>query len=162
MKGYSCPTAMLDIRKIRENPEFYRERLACRNGGDDKSLDQVLALDEQRRKCLQENEALKSDRNRASKEIGALKAKGLDITEASAQVKKLGDRISQNDATQAEIETALSDLLLRIPNVNHESVPVGKTAEDNRVERVIGKPASFDFKPKPHWEIGARAWADRP
>jgi seryl-tRNA synthetase len=147
---------MLDIRKIRENPDSYRERLARRNSGDEKYLDQILALDEQRRKCLQETEALKSDRNRTSKEIGALKAKGIDISEVSAQVKKLGERISQNDATLANLETALSDLLLRIPNVNHDSVPVGKGPEENRIERVIGKPASFDFKPRPHWEIGAQ------
>ena len=70
---------MLDIRKIRENPDFYRERLARRNSGDEKYLDQILALDEQRRKCLQENEALKSERNRTSKEIGALKASGIPV-----------------------------------------------------------------------------------
>ena len=145
---------MLDIRKIRENPEHYRERLARRNSGDEKYIDQILALDEQRRKCLQENEALKSERNRASKEIGALKAKGIDIAEVSAQVKKLGDRISENDHTQANLETALNDLLLRIPNINHDSVPVGKGPEENRIERVVGQPATFDFKPKPHWEIG--------
>ena len=147
---------MLDIRKIRENPDFYRERLARRHTGDEKLITQVLVLDEKRRKLLQENEALKSDRNRTSKEIGALKAKGIDITEVSAQVKKLGESISQNDQAQVNLETALTDLLLRIPNVNHDTVPVGKGPEDNRIERVIGKPASFDFKPKPHWEIGAQ------
>lgn len=147
---------MLDIRKIRENPDFYWERLARRNSGDEKFLDQILALDEQRRKCLQENEALKSDRNRASKEIGALKAKGIDITEVSAQVKKLGESITHNDQTQANVETALADLLLRIPNINHDSVPVGQGPGENRIERVVGKPASFDFKPRPHWEIGAQ------
>jgi seryl-tRNA synthetase len=147
---------MLDIRKIRENPDFYRERLARRHSGDEKFLDQILNLDAQRRKCLQENEALKSERNRVSKEIGALKAKGVDITAVSAQMKKLGDDISQNDQTLAGMETALTDILLRIPNVNHDTVPVGKGPEDNRIERVIGQPAAFDFKPRPHWEIGAQ------
>jgi seryl-tRNA synthetase len=147
---------MLDIRKIRENPDFYRERLARRHSGDEKFLDQILNLDAQRRKCLQENEALKSERNRVSKEIGVLKAKGVDITAVSAQMKKLGDDISQNDQTLAGMETALTDILLRIPNVNHDTVPVGKGPEDNRIERVIGQPAEFDFKPRPHWEIGAQ------
>jgi seryl-tRNA synthetase len=147
---------MLDIRKIRENPDFYRERLARRNSGDEQAIDQILQLDAQRRKCLQETEALKGERNRVSKEIGALKSKGVDIAEVSAQVKTIGDTITQNDQTLASLETALNDLLLRIPNINHDSVPVGKTAEDNRIERVIGQPASFDFKPKPHWEIGAQ------
>jgi len=147
---------MLDIRKIRENPDFYRERLARRNSGDEKLIAHVLVLDEKRRKHLQEAEALKSERNRASKEIGAIKAKGGEITEVSAKMKAVGEQVAGLDQEIARIETEQNDLLLRIPNVNHDSVPVGTTAEDNRIERVIGKPAAFDFKPKPHWEIGAQ------
>jgi seryl-tRNA synthetase len=144
----------LDIRKIRENPEYYRERLALRNAGDEKSIGQLLVLDEQRRKRLQESEALKSERNRASKEIGALKAKGEDVAEKSAETKKLGEQIARLDQELAGIETEQNELLLRMPNIVHESVPVGTSAADNRVERIVGKPAQFDFKPKPHWDIG--------
>ncbi len=147
---------MLDVRKIRENPDFYRERLARRNTGDEKLIDRVLSLDERRRKLLQEGEALKSERNRASKEIGAVKAKGGDITEISVKMKAVGKQIAVLDHELAGVEAEQSDLLLRIPNVNHDSVPVGKTAEDNRIERVVGEPAKFAFKPKPHWEIGAQ------
>jgi seryl-tRNA synthetase len=147
---------MLDIRKIRENPDFYRERLARRNSGDDKSISQVLALDEEIRKLKQEGEAHKSERNRASKEIGAIKAKGGDIAEASAKVKAIGDNIVRIDQDLVLKEAELADILLRIPNVNHDSVPVGKTAEDNRIERTFGQAATFDFKPKPHWEIGSQ------
>lgn len=147
---------MLDIRKIRENPDFFRDRLALRNGGDDKAIGQVLALDEVIRKLKQDGEALKSERNRASKEIGAVKAKGGDIAEASAKVKAIGEQITAIDAELAVKEVELNDLLLRIPNTTHDSVPAGKTAEDNRVERVVGKAVEFDFKPKPHWEIGAK------
>lgn len=147
---------MLDVRKIRENPDFYRDRLACRNSGDEKSVAQILVLDEQRRKHLQESEALKSERNRTSKEIGAVKAKGGDIAAVSAQMKALGEQIGRLDQELAQIEAEQTDLLMRIPNVPHESVPVGKSSEDNRIERVIGKPAEFGFKPKPHWEIGAQ------
>jgi seryl-tRNA synthetase len=147
---------MLDIRKIRENPEFYRERLARRNSGDEESISQVLALDEEIRKLKQEGEALKSERNRASKEIGTIKAKGGDITEASAKVKTIGDDIVRIDQDLVVKEAELADILLRIPNVNHDSVPVGKTAEDNRLERTFGNATTFDFKPKPHWEIGAQ------
>jgi seryl-tRNA synthetase len=147
---------MLDVRKIRENPDFYRERLARRNSGDEKLIDRVLVLDEQRRKRLQEGEALKSERNRASKEIGALKAKGGDITEISAKMKAVGDQITRLDQESAAVESEQTDLLLRIPNVTHDSVPVGKSAEDNRIERVVGRAAEFDFKPRPHWEIGAQ------
>jgi len=147
---------MLDIRKIRENPDFYRERLARRNTGDEKLISHLLVLDEKRRKHLQESEALKSERNRASKEIGAIKSKGGDITEVSAKMKTVSEQITRLDQELVGIETEQTDLLLRIPNINHDSVPVGKTSEDNRIERVIGKAAGFDFKPRPHWEIGAQ------
>jgi seryl-tRNA synthetase len=147
---------MLDIRKIRENPDFYREGLARRNSGDEQSIDRVLKLDEQRRKLLQESEALKSERNRASKEIGALKSKGGDIAAKSAEMKKLGEQISGLEQELAGIETEQTDLLLRTPNVNHSSVPIGTTAADNRVERIVGEPAKFDFKPRSHWEIGTQ------
>src|SRR5476651_2115064 len=147
---------MLDVRKIRENPDLFRDNLARRNSGDEKLIAQVLVLDEQRRKHLQESEALKSERNKASKEIGAVKAKGGDITEVSAKMKTVGEQITRLDQELAKIEAEQSDLLLRIPNVNHDSVPVGKTAEDNRIERIMGQPAEFAFKPKPHWEIGTQ------
>jgi seryl-tRNA synthetase len=147
---------MLDIRKIRENPDFYRERLARRNSGDEKLIGNIVALDEEIRRLKQEGEALKSERNRTSKEIGAIKAKGGDFTEVSAKMKAAGERIATIDRELATKDTELVDILLRIPNVNHDTVPVGTSAADNRIERVIGKAAQFDFKPKPHWEIGAQ------
>jgi seryl-tRNA synthetase len=147
---------MLDIRKIRENPDFFRERLARRHTGDEKMIGHILALDESIRKLKQESEALKSDRNRASKEIGAIKAKGGDIAGASAQMKSVGEQITRHDQELIVKDTELVDILLRIPNVNHDSVPVGAGAADNRIERVVGKPAAFDFKPRPHWEIGTQ------
>jgi seryl-tRNA synthetase len=147
---------MLDIRKIRENPDYYRERLARRNTGDEKLIAQALVLDEKRRKHLQESEALKSERNRASKEIGAIKAKGGDIAGKSAEMKALGERDAKLTQEVTAIEAELTDLLLRIPNVNHDSVPIGQSAEENRIERFVGKAAAFDFKPRPHWEIGAQ------
>ena len=109
-----------------------------------------------RKHLKQEGEALKSERNRSSKEIGAIKAKGGDIAEISAKMKAVGDQITKIDQVLAVKEGEIIDILLRIPNVNHDSVPIGKTAEDNRIERVVGKQAAFDFKPKPHWEIGAQ------
>ena len=147
---------MLDLRKIRENPDSFRTRLAQRHSGAEEAVTELLGLDERRRKFLQEGEALKGERNRASKEIGAARARGEDIAERSAQVKKIGDQISTIDADLAGIETRQTDLLLRTPNVPHESVPVGQTAEQNRVERVVGTLPAFAFQPKPHWEIGAK------
>jgi seryl-tRNA synthetase len=147
---------MLDVRKIREQPDFFRESLARRHSGDEKLIARVVDLDEQRRKLGQENDTLKAERNRTSKQIGAVKAAGGDIAEVSARMKALGDEIAKNDRDLAGIETEQADLLLRIPNVTHESVPSGATAADNRIERVIGKAPEFDFKPRPHWEIGAQ------
>src|SRR5476649_173025 len=101
---------MLDIRKIRENPDFYRERLARRNTGDEKLIAHLLVLDEQRRKHLQESEALKSERNRASKEIGAVKARGGDIAEISAKMKAVGEQITRLDQELARIETGQTEI----------------------------------------------------
>jgi seryl-tRNA synthetase len=147
---------MLDIRKIRDNPDLFRERLSRRNGGDELLIAQVLQLDEKRRKLLQQSEALKGERNRASKEIGALKAQGGDVAAKSAEMKAVGDQIAGLDRELATLEAEQTELLLGIPNLPHESVPVGKTAADNRVERIVGEPAQFDFQPKPHWDIGAQ------
>jgi seryl-tRNA synthetase len=147
---------MLDIRKIRDNPDLFRERLSRRNGGDDLLIAQVLQLDEKRRKLLQQSEALKGERNRASKEIGALKAQGGDVAAKSAEMKAVGDQIAGLDRELTTLEAEQTELLLGIPNLPHESVPVGKTAADNRVERVVSQPAQFDFQPKPHWDIGAQ------
>jgi len=145
---------MLDIRKIRDNPDVFRQKLANRHGGDEEAINIVLALDEEIRKLKQQGEGLKSERNKASKEFGAIKAKGGDITEASAKMKAVSDEIARIDGELAVKDAELVDILLRIPNVNHDSVPVGTSAADNRIERVVGEPAKFDFKPKPHWEIG--------
>jgi seryl-tRNA synthetase len=149
---------MLDIRKIRENPELFREKLARRHTGDEKLIGPVLHLDEQRRNYLQEIETLKSERNRVSKEIGKIKSQGGDIPyPLSNQANEINVRIDVVGTKKiAECEAELRELLLRMPNINHDTVPVGATAADNRVERVVGQPAEFDFKPKPHWEIGAQ------
>jgi len=146
---------MLDLRKIRENPDAFREKLSRRHGGDEKAIDLILGLDEEIRKRKQLGEALKSERNKASKEVGAIKAKGGDATEIMARTKTIGDEIAQIDRELAAKEIEITDILLRTPNINHDTVPVGTSAADNRIERVVGEPAKFDFKPKPHWEIGA-------
>ncbi|HEX4140546.1 MAG TPA: serine--tRNA ligase [Candidatus Methylacidiphilales bacterium] len=146
---------MLDLRKIRENPDVFREKLARRHGGDEKAIDQILALDEVIRKLKQHGESLKSERNKVSKEVGAIKAKGGDASEIMARTKAMGEEIAQIDKDLAAKETEITDILLRTPNVNHESVPLGTSAEDNRIERVVGQPVELDFTPKPHWEIGA-------
>jgi len=146
---------MLDIKLIREQTALVRQRLASRNGGDEKNLDQILSLDEQRRKSLTEVEHLKAARNRVSKEIGALMGqKKIDEAEAKKkETREIGDKISSLDHQVAEVETALHKLSLQLPNLPHESVAVGKTAEENPLIRTHGEKPDFAFKPKSHIEL---------
>lgn len=144
---------MLDIRAIRENPNLFKERLSLRNNGSEKSIELVVEFDEKRRKLLQEVEFLKSERNRINKEVGMLRSKGEDPTGLMTGMKATSDRIQVLDGQVDLCDQDLRSLLMTIPNAPHESVPVGKTPEENRVERVIGEKPEFSFKPKPHWEI---------
>jgi seryl-tRNA synthetase len=146
---------MLDIKLVRDRSDFVRQRLALRGGGDELHIDELLRLDEARRKALSEVESLKSLRNRVSKEIGALmgQKKVAEAEAKKAETRDLGDRIAQLDKQAAEAEAARDQLLLAIPNLPHESVPQGKTAEDNPVVRVHGDKPSFAFQPKSHVQI---------
>jgi seryl-tRNA synthetase len=140
---------------IREKADFVRQRLATRGAGDELPIDEVLRLDEQRRKFLNEVEALKAQRNRVSKEIGALmgQKKQAEAEAKKKETRELGDRISALDVQAAEAEKARDQIMLRLPNLPNESVPQGKTAEDNPVVRTHGEKASFGFKPKSHVEL---------
>ena len=146
---------MLDIKLIREKTDFVRARLATRGAGDEQQIDALLLLDEQRRKALAEVETLKSQRNRVSKEIGALmgQKKTAEAEAKKVETKDLGDQIAALDKQTAGAEAALEELMLRLPNLPHESVPMGKTAEDNPEVRVHGTKTEFAFKPKSHVEL---------
>jgi seryl-tRNA synthetase len=146
---------MLDVKMIRENAAGLRERLATRCAGDEKKIDEVVALDDKRRSLLVEVEKLKAERNRVSKEIGTLMGqKKLAEAEAKkAETKGIGDKISSIDKEVAEVEAARDEILLRIPNAPHPSVAIGKTAEDNPEIRRWGDKQKFDFKPKNHIEL---------
>ena len=146
---------MLDIKLIREKTDFVRSRLATRGAGDEKLVDKILHFDEQRRKALSEVETLKAQRNRASKEIGALMGQK-KIAEAEAkktETKDLGDKISELDDVATGAEIHRDEFMLRLPNLPHESVVVGKSAEENPEIRVFGGKANFAFKPKSHVEL---------
>jgi len=146
---------MLDINQIRKQPDIVKQRLATRGAGDEAHIDEVLKLDEQRRKALSEVESLKALRNKVSKEIGALMGqKKLAEAEAKkAETKDLGDKIAALDKQAAESEAARDTLMLRLPNLPHESVALGKTAEDNPLVRVHGEKGNYPFKPKSHVEL---------
>ena len=146
---------MLDIKLIREQPDHVRERLAARGAGDESKISEVLSLDEQRRKALIEVEHLKADRNKISKEIGALMGqKKLEEAEArKKQTREMGDRVVVLDKQVAEVEAALEAILLRLPNLPHAKVARGLTAAENPTVRTWGDKAAFAFKPKSHVEI---------
>lgn len=146
---------MLDIKLIREKTDFVRQRLATRGAGDESKIDELLKRDEQRRQALAEVETLKSQRNKASKEIGALMGqKKLAEAEAKkAETKNLGDKISALDQQAAEAEAARDELMLQLPNLPHESVVIGQSAADNPKVRVHGAKPEFGFQPKSHVEL---------
>ncbi len=147
---------MLDIKLIRETPDAVRQRLATRGRGDEARVAEIAALDEKRRALLTESENLKAERNKVSKEIGQLKAKGQDAGPVMAEMKKVSDRIAALDAKVAGVDAQLQDILLTIPNLPHATIPVGKDAADNPVVRMWGEKPVFDFTPKAHWEIGEK------
>jgi len=131
-----------------------------RGAGDEARIDELLQLDEQRRRILAEVETLKAQRNRVSKEIGALmsRKKNQEIDEELRSAKleatrTLGDKIAALDKEVARTDAARDALMLQLPNLPHESVKVGKSAEDNPVVRVHGEKPAFTFKPKPHMEL---------
>ena len=149
---------VLDIKLIREKPDWVRQRLAARGAGDELLIEKILQADEQRRKCLAEVETLKAQRNRVSKEIGALMAqKKRDEAEVKkTETRDLGDRISQLDQDATNSSAGLDSLMLRLPNLPHESVPAGKSAEENREIRVHGEKPAFTFKPLSHVDLCER------
>ncbi|NTV65742.1 MAG: serine--tRNA ligase, partial [Oscillochloris sp.] len=143
---------MLDIKLIREQPNLVRAGLR-RRGDDPAQVDTLLAVDERRRALIKEVEALKAERNAVSKEISKMKDK--DEREAKiAAMRAVGDRIAELDRETGEAEAEFNRLLLWLPNLPHADVPDGTTEHDNIVVRVEGEQRTFDFTPKPHWELG--------
>ena len=143
---------MLDMKFVRENPELVMEAVKRRNGNLD--LTEFLELDKKRREITVQVETLKSERNTASQEIGKLKKAGQDATEQMVAVRALGDKIAEDDKELKEIEARLKEILLTIPNIPADDVPVGADDSANPVVRTWGEPGKFDFEPKAHWDIG--------
>ena len=140
---------MLDIKLVRENTDVVRQ--ALRNRQSDFSIDAVLELDERRRGLLVEVEGLKARRNEVSKEIGRTGEKPPELLE---EMRGIGDRIKELDKQVEDAEAGLKDLLLNVPNVPHESVPVGQDESGNVTVRSWGEARSFCQPAKPHWELG--------
>jgi seryl-tRNA synthetase len=144
---------MLSIELIRQQPDFVKAGIASKNEGPE-IVDEILLLDRQRRELLQEADALKHHRNEASERIAALKRDHQDATDAIAAMKDVGSQISHLDELTKTVDGRLHDLLLRIPNLPHASVPVGRNENDNDVVFTWGDKRAFSFVPKPHWELG--------
>ncbi len=147
---------MLDIELIRKKPEFVKERLSTRDKTLPDLIDEVLELDKRRRKILTELESLRAERNKKSKEIGLLKREGKDTSIIEKEVREIKERIDSLEEELREVQGKLRDLMLRVPNLPHESVPIGEDEEDNVEVRRWGEPRDFPFDPKPHWEIGEK------
>ncbi len=142
---------MLDLNFIRENTELVKEALIKLN--TTAPIDEILALDEERRSLLSEVEALRHQRRVASKKIGTMEEGG-ERQALIEEMRRVKDRIDELDERLSEVEERLHALLLEVPNMPHEKVPVGKDESENVVVRTEGRMREFDFEPLPHWELG--------
>src|ERR1043165_7002247 len=147
---------MLDIRLIREKPDFVRERLAARGGEDKAKVDLVLQIDAERRKAETELQRLQSERNRLSKEIGAKKSRGEATTDLETEVRKIGGQITDLGSQASIFEERQRSLLLEIPNLPNESVPVGKDASANAAVRSWGEKPNLKNPALDHVAIGEK------
>jgi seryl-tRNA synthetase len=143
---------MHDLGFFRANLEKVVERLSGR--GPVAGLDQFRDLDQRRRAAITEAEELKARRNSESAEIATLRKAGADTAEKQQQVREIGSRISALDDQIKVLDEQFHELLAGIPNLPHESVPVGRSADDNVEVRRVGEPRRFDFEPKAHWDLG--------
>ncbi len=142
---------MLDIKLIRENPELVRQALEKR--GNTFALENILEVDEHYRRLLRQVELLRNQHNQASKLLGKTKEKPPELI---AEMRQIGEQISDLQQETSQIKNSLNSLLLEMPNIPHPSVPLGKGASDNIVVRNWGEPPRFSFKPLPHWELGEK------
>ncbi len=148
--------AMLDIRLIRDQPDFVKARLATRGGEVHLRVDEVLECDRQRRAAETRLQHLQGERKRLSKEIGGRKARGEETAESEAQVRGIGEEVTRLNDEAAGLDHRQRDLLLQIPNLPHAAAPVGGDASANPEIRGWGKKPAFDFPPKSHIELGEK------
>jgi len=145
---------MLDAKLIRNNPDLVKQAMRNRNKNLDAEIDRFLEIDRERRTLIQKADELKNEQNKASKEIPLLKKQGADTSEIMARMKAISEQIKELDAKLSQLEEQQQTILYSIPNVPHETVPVGKDDSENVEIRRFGTPRNFEFTPLPHWEIG--------
>ena len=142
------------MKFVRENPELVMDAMRKRNANV--NLDEFLELEKKRRELTLQVEALKSQRNAASQEIGKMKKAGENADAQMAEVRALGDKIAEDDKELKDIEARLKEILMTIPNMPAADTPVGSSDADNPVVRTWREPAKFAFEPQAHWDIGEK------
>jgi seryl-tRNA synthetase len=145
---------MLDLSFVRDNLPAIEEMLRRRGMDPETVLKDFRTVDGQRRQAITSAETLKAERNRLSEQIAGMKKSGEDASQIIAETKDMRVQIQEMEAAAQEYDARLSEVLVGIPNMPHESVPVGRGAEDNVEVRRWGTPPQFDFAPRPHWELG--------
>ena len=143
---------MLDIKRIRQNPQELIDALKNRNSTLD--VTELLDLDQKRREALGQVEALKNKRTTESKKIGQIMKQGGDAEAIKEEMRQLGDQIADLDKQVAAIDEKINYILMRLPNYPHASVPIGKDDTENVEQRRWGEPRQFEWTPKAHWDIG--------
>lgn len=145
---------MLDIKFVRDNMEIVQQGLV--NRGNNTNLDEFLTLEKERRVLLSQVEVLKNKRNTVSQEISQLKRAKENADELVAEMRLVGDRIADIDTTIKEVEAKLQNIIINIPNMLHQSVPIGRDENSNVEVRAWGTPPVFENEPLAHWEIGEK------
>lgn len=143
---------MLDLKYVRANFEEVKKKLSAR-GEDLSGLDQFEALDQRRRELIGETESLKSKRNEVSKQVAEFKREKKDADHLITEMREVGDKIKTIDDELRQVEEDLNGIMLTLPNLPHESVPVGETEDDNVPVRHWGEVPEFSFEAKAHWDI---------
>jgi len=146
---------MLDIKFIRDNPDVVKR--ACAHKNETKAdVDHILTLDAERRRLVTEMESLRAQQNKASQDIARIKKEGGDASAFIAEMKRVSQNVGEMTSQVREVEEKLHQALLWVPNVPHESVPVGSDESHNVTVREWGQIPTFDFPPAPHWELGEK------
>lgn len=145
---------MLDIKFIRENPDLVKRAMKNRNNAMDDQINELISIDERRRKLMAKMESMKAEQNVVSKRIPELKKNGEDISEVMTKMKILSNEISILNDSITSLEENQKNIILKIPNIPNETVPVGKDDSDNVEIRKWGAPPIFNFAAKPHWDLG--------
>jgi seryl-tRNA synthetase len=145
---------MLDLNFVRNNLPLVEEKLRARGMDPAEVLKDFNAVDSQRREAITAAETMKAQRNRASEEIAKLKKSGQDASAQMAETKELREKIQEREKAAGDLEQKLQEIMAGIPNLPSDTVPVGKSADDNVEVRRWGTAPKLDFAPKPHWELG--------